>query len=229
MRTCDAIVLAGGLGKRLRPVVPHLPKPLALIKGRPFLDILLAFIESQAVIGNIILALGYQAEMIIAHYQDKKYFFSIEREPLGTGGAILHALSYVSSAELFVFNGDSLCSCSLEAMLNSHSTPLTIACADVLDTDNYGRVEIQMDGKITRFSEKGSSGGGLVNAGIYLFDHAIFREEFPPSFSLEYQLLPRLVAQGKVTAFRCGNPLIDIGTKRSYLQAQSLLTQDFWQ
>ena len=216
----DAIILAGGLGTRLREAVPDVPKPLALINGIPFLDILLKQITSSKIIHNIVLAVGYKADMIIARYQNHGLLFSVEKKPLGTGGAIAKAIEQTTSDQVFVFNGDSYLACPLEKMAQEHKTVLTLACARVPDTTDFGRVKIEK-GSVKQFNEKGISGPGLINGGIYLFDRTIFTSPLPQTFSLEKHLIPNLLAQG-IHAFICDGTFIDIGTTSSYTKAQTL-------
>lgn len=216
----DAIVLAGGLGTRLREAVPDVPKSLASINGKPFLDILLTQIVSSKIINNIVLAVGYKADMIVKHYQDHGLLFSVEKEPLGTGGAIVKAIGQTTTPQVFVFNGDSYLDCPLEKMAKSYKPVLTLACASVPDTSAFGRVAIE-DGNVKQFAEKSISGQGLINGGIYLFERTVFTSHFPKIFSLEKDLIPNLIAKG-IQAFICDGTFIDIGTAPSYTKAQTL-------
>lgn len=218
--TYDAIVLAGGLGTRLREAVSDVPKPLALINGTPFLDILLKQITSSKIIDNIVLSVGYKAEMIIDRYKNRGVIFSVENEPLGTGGALAKAIKQTTSAQVFVFNGDSYLNCPLERMAEVHKQVLTVACTSVPDTCDFGRVELESS-SVKQFNEKGISGPGLINGGIYLFDRTVFAAALPKTFSLEKELIPNLIAQD-IQAFVCDGVFIDIGTKSSYAKAQTL-------
>jgi len=218
----DAIILAGGLGTRLRETVPDLPKPLAFVNGRPFLDILIEQIECSGIIGRVVLALGYKADAIVDYYKKKNYKFSIEKKPLGTGGAIAKAIKHTKSSQVFVFNGDSFFACPLREMAQTHRGILTLACAQVEDTSSYGRVELDKNSQVKTFSEKGAKGSGLINGGIYLFDRAIFDKTLPKSFSLECELIPQLIGKG-IFGFTSSGVFIDIGTKESYNKAHSIL------
>jgi len=220
--TYDAIILAGGLGTRLREAVSHLPKVLASINGRPFLDILIEQIQRSGVIQKIVLAVGYKSEAIIDYYRKAPFEFSIEEQPLGTGGAAAKAVERTKSSQVFVFNGDSFFACPLKEMAAAHRGKLTLACANVADTSAFGRVELDQNNRVQQFCEKGMGGLGLINGGIYLFDREVFDAAFPQSFSLEKQLLPQLIAKG-ITGFVSDGFFIDIGTKESYARAQSVL------
>jgi D-glycero-alpha-D-manno-heptose 1-phosphate guanylyltransferase len=218
----DAIILAGGLGTRLRETVPDLPKPLAFVNGRPFLDILIEQIECSGLIRKLVLALGYKAEAIVDYYEKKDFKFSIEKNPLGTGGAIAKAIKHTKSSQVFVFNGDSFFACPLKEMIQAHRGVLTLACAKVDDTSAYGRVELDKENQVKQFNEKGIRGSGLINGGIYLFDRTVFDKTLPKTFSLEHELIPRLINKG-ITGFISNGIFIDIGTKESYHKAQTIL------
>jgi len=218
----DAIILAGGLGTRLREAVPDLPKPLAFVNGRPFLDILIEQIECSGIIRKVVLALGYKADAIVDYYRKKDFKFSIERKPLGTGGAIAKAMKHTKSSQVFVFNGDSFFACPLKEMAQTHRGVLTLACTKVEDTSAYGRVELDKNNKVKTFNEKGMKGAGLINGGIYLFDREIFNKTLPKSFSLECELIPQILTKG-IFGFISNGVFIDIGTKESYTRAQSFL------
>ena len=223
----DAIILAGGLGTRLREAVPHLPKPLAPIHGVAFLDLLLDQIEQAGIVDKIILALGYQSEAIVQHYREKKRSipieYSIEETPLGTGGATQKALEKADSSLVFVFNGDSYLSCHLRTMLAHYCDSFVMAYTHVTDASRYGKIEIDEKNRVIAFQEKQyATEPGFVNAGIYLFDRKIYDRPLPKSFSLEKDLLPSLLQEG-IYGFYCDGLFIDIGTKESYGLAQQRL------
>lgn len=223
----DAIILAGGLGTRLREAVPDRPKPLAPIQGVAFLDLLLDQLERSGVIDQIILAIGYKAETIVDHYhkQNRKVpiVFSVEEKPLGTGGAIKRALALTQTSPLFVLNGDSYLSCSLDKMLQDFRFPASLAYTHVENASRYGQIEIDSSERITAFREKDQTDRpGWINGGIYLFDRSIF-ESRPEVFSLEKDLLPALLVDGGVFGFRATDLFIDIGTPASFAAAQNLL------
>ncbi len=230
----DAIVLVGGSGTRLRPVVSDVPKPLAPIEGRPFLDILLAQLDRFETIRKVVLAVGYKAEKIIEHYRGCKIYrfgvaFSTEEYPLGTGGAIKKALSLTSSAQVLILNGDSYVEFDLtelnEAHL-AHNAIATLTVAKVNNISRYGSVQFDMPTmRIVRFEEKGrTQGEGWINAGCYLADRRVFDAfEIGKPISLEQEILPSLVPEETIFAHMSTGMFIDIGTPESYEMAVKIL------
>jgi D-glycero-alpha-D-manno-heptose 1-phosphate guanylyltransferase len=223
----DAIILAGGFGTRLREAVPNLPKPLAPINGVAFLDLLLTQIEHSGVIKKVIIAIGYRAEAIRNHLSRRTMRvpieFSMEDQPLGTGGAVKKAMNLVQSPEVFVFNGDSYLECALGKMLSLYRSPVTLAYTHVPEASRFGQLEIDSQGRILAFREKEMAGRpGFINGGIYLFDRNVFDRPMPAVFSLEKKLFPELLEEG-MFGFLADGIFIDIGTPESYLKAQTLL------
>ncbi|MCH9609798.1 MAG: D-glycero-alpha-D-manno-heptose 1-phosphate guanylyltransferase [Chlamydiales bacterium] len=225
----DAIVLAGGLGTRLRKVIHSTPKPLAPINGRPFLDLLLDQIATFPEIKRVILATGFLAEQISSYYKGKSYPFSLhfsqEASPLGTGGALRHALSLVESSDYFVFNGDSFLEVDFEGMKRRHQeckADITIACRWVEDISPYGEIELNGEGKILTFREKSPlQKEGLINGGIYLISRSLplLNQDV---FSLENDFFPTLLNK-EAFGYPTSGKFIDIGTKESYTLAQEIL------
>ncbi len=225
----DAIILAGGLGTRLRTVMSDRPKPLALIKGTPFLDILLRQLANSSEISRVILATGYKANMISSYFENHDYPFSIhfsqETSPLGTGGALKQAFSLVESETFFVLNGDSYLDLDFTAMRRFHKDQnalITIACRQVEDVSRYGEIALAKGNQISAFREKCNvAKPGLINGGIYLMKHSI---TFPNKtvFSLEADLFPTLL-NNSIFGYACTGKFIDIGTQESYKQAQDIL------
>lgn len=225
----EAIVLAGGFGTRLREVVPDLPKPMAPVAGRPFLEILLAMLARKG-FTRIVLSLGFMSEKIIKHFGESylgiELVYEVESQPLGTGGAIRAALARCVNDHVFIFNGDTYLdieAVALERLWLASRHPI-IVVRDVLDTARFGRVDMH-EGRITAFREKGMSGFGLINAGCYVLPKNAL-EGFPlgQSFSLETEYfipnLQRIWFDGFVTNGR----FIDIGVPDDYALAQTELT-----
>ncbi|OGQ56462.1 MAG: dehydrogenase, partial [Deltaproteobacteria bacterium RIFCSPLOWO2_02_FULL_53_8] len=165
----EAVVLAGGFGTRLRQVVADLPKPMAPIAGRPFLEILLSMLARKG-FTRTVLSLGFMSEKITRHfgenYAGMELVYEIESQPLGTGGAIRAALARCVADHVFVFNGDTYLDIEadeLERVWQADHHPV-IVVREVPDTMRFGRVEM-CDGRINAFLEKGVSGAGLINAG----------------------------------------------------------------
>lgn len=224
----DAIILAGGLGTRLREVVSDVPKPLAPIRGKPFLHMLLRVLARETMIQRVILALGYRAEAVIEACAGQNYpfalGFSIEKTLLGTGGAMKQALMQTQSDEVVVLNGDSFCELDLVQMLEFHriqQAEVTLACCRVEETSRYGSVVFEGD-RIVAFREKEVAGGaGWINGGVYLLQRSMVLPQ-EAIFSLERDLFPSILNKG-VFGYRASGTFIDIGTKQSYEEAQGVL------
>lgn len=221
----DALILCGGLGTRLQVAVGDRPKALALVQGRPFIDILLDELISQG-LQRFILCVGHMKEQIIRHLagrHDASILYSEEAEPLGTGGAIHNALPLVSSDPFIVLNGDSFCRIDLTGMLNYHQqsgATLTVAVAPAGERRDAGTLEVDHDSRLRTFREK-SGYGDSINAGIYLVNRSC-TADWPTvyPFSLELDLLPRLIVQQPCFAFKALGEVHDIGTPERYQTAQ---------
>lgn len=227
-----ALVLCGGPGTRLHPVLPDRPKALAEIAGRPFLDRLLEHIAGWG-IRRVVLGTGYMAGQIVEAIGPRRFgldiAYSEENTPLGTGGAIRHALPHLTGASALVLNGDSFCGVDQAALLAAHARAkrrLTLTLVTVDDVGRYGAATIDRHGRIDGFSEKGESRGeGLINAGIYVMDLSLVRE-IPADIqlSLEEDLFPRWIAEG-VNGYVADGPFIDIGTPESLVAAQTFFSR----
>lgn len=224
----EAIILAGGKGTRLKAVVNNVPKPMAPIQGRPFLEVLLANLASNGV-RRAILSVGYMADVIVQHFGDEfggiELTYANEEEPLGTGGAIAMALRKCRGDHAFVLNGDTFLDFDLrqvERVWQRNRRPV-IVLRSVLDTSRYGRVGVE-GGKVVQFQEKGLSGEGLVNAGCYLVPTNLFDNgELPATFSFESDFLVDAIRDGDFAAFIGDGLFIDIGIPEDFTRAQSLL------
>ena len=171
----EAIVLAGGFGTRLKNVIAAIPKPMAPIRGRPFLEILLGMLAAKKV-QRVVLALGYMAETIRAHfgasYAGLQLDYVVEDAPLGTGGAIRLAMARCSRDHVFVFNGDTYLDleiAAVEQFWQQQRAPIIVG-REVPHSGRYGRLLVQR-GRVVGFVEKESSGPGVINAGCYVFNH----------------------------------------------------------
>jgi D-glycero-alpha-D-manno-heptose 1-phosphate guanylyltransferase len=224
----EAAILAGGLGTRLRAAVPDLPKPMAAIAGRPFLEIVLASLARKG-FSRIILSLGYMAEKVVSHFgssfEGMDLVYEIEASPLGTGGALRQALARASSDHVFVFNGDTFIDLEvpeLEAFWQTHRLP-TIVGKNVADTSRYGRLEM-IGGHVAGFAAKGMPGPGLINAGCYVLPRSAL-DMFEPgrAFSLEADFLVAAVQTQPFALFSTNGFFIDIGIPDDYLRAQTQL------
>jgi len=228
----DAIVLCGGAGTRLRSVTGDAPKSLATIGDRPFLDILINQLQRHG-FERVILAVGYQRDLIRSHFDTRareiSLEYSIESTPLGTGGALRNAVDFVKSESVLIMNGDSYTDADLSGFVADHRESQADFSVLVVPTDgrlDCGLVSVNPDGKVMGFKEKQSATGmQYVNAGIYMVDKKILFE-IPPNqrVSLEEELFPRLLAEGKnIRAFHHSGSCIDIGTPERYLHAQETL------
>jgi D-glycero-alpha-D-manno-heptose 1-phosphate guanylyltransferase len=234
MGKVDAIILAGGLGTRLRGVVADLPKVLSPVNGKPFLDILLHRLNRSGKISKVILAVGYMADKIIEHYRDSRTFnfsiaFSVETELLGTGGAIKKALGYSETDDILVMNGDSYVDVNFEELFAAHrarNAAMTIVVKEAPDAGRYGRVLIDADGRVASFEEKKADrSGGYINAGVYLLNRNLFEGVATERvLSLEKDLLPVFLG-GPVYGFISHGKFIDIGIPETYTMSGDYLKE----
>lgn len=224
----EAIVLAGGFGTRLREVVPDLPKPMAPIAGKPFLEILLGLLSRKG-FDRVILSLGFMADSISGYfgerYADMELVYVVEDRPLGTGGAVRVSLSRCHQDHVFIFNGDTFLDLEVDALechWQKHRHPIIVG-REVLDTARYGRLLVD-DGLAQGFTEKGVVGPGLINAGCYVFSRDQL-DDFPEGvpFSLEAEYLTGAVAVQSVDVFVTTGQFIDIGIPEDFSRAQTLL------
>lgn len=225
----EAIILAGGKGTRLAGVVPNLPKPMAPIAGHPFLRYLLQSLQQQG-FTRVILSIGHLAAEIrngFAYWEGPlDIVFCEEHEPLGTGGAIRAAMRMAQSDSVFVLNGDTFATVDYTSMQRQHiaaSSTLSLALMPVPDTARYGAVEVG-DRHILGFSEKGRSGRGYINAGVYLMQRNLLETlQLPKRFSFEEQVLMQHLLDLHPTAFLASGYFIDIGIPEDYARAQEEL------
>ncbi|MGK7903148.1 MAG: nucleotidyltransferase family protein [Hormoscilla sp.] len=223
----QAAILAGGMGTRLRSVVADRPKVLAKVGDRPFLAYLLDRLAAAG-IAEVVLCIGYLGTQVQTTfgdtYKNLNLVYSQESSPLGTAGALRLALPLLKSESVLVMNGDSFCDVSFQEFWARHcikKAEVTLALTKVPDTRRYGRVQVDTDGKVLSFEEKGnSSGAGWINAGIYLLQRQQL-SEIPStgSVSLEREMLPTWIRTG-VYSYQANGRFIDIGTPESYAQAE---------
>jgi D-glycero-alpha-D-manno-heptose 1-phosphate guanylyltransferase len=224
----EAIVLAGGFGTRLREVVPDLPKPMAPVAGRPFLEILLLAMASKG-FRRVVLSLGYMADKVEAYFGGQfagmELVYEIEDAPLGTGGAVRQALKRCNDDHVFVFNGDTYLDlevADVEAHWRTHRVPIIVA-REVPDTARFGRLNTA-GGHVVGFLEKGMAGAGLINAGTYVLPVDTLNEFAPgKAFSLETDFLAKAVQAQRIDLFVTSGHFIDIGVPEDYARAQSEL------
>lgn len=224
----EAIILAGGLGTRLSTVVKDVPKPMAPVCGRPFLEYVLDAVIADGV-DKLILAVSYKKEYIIQHigssYKKAKVLYSIEETPLYTGGAIKKALGLCAEDRVFAVNGDTFFPVKLRRMRNvsqKYNVPAVIAVKRMFNFSRYGNVSIDKNMAVTAFNEKQFCRDGFINGGVY----DIAKDSLnscPDVFSIEKDYFPVLAAEQKVYAFQDEGCFIDIGIPEDYALAQTLL------
>lgn len=229
--TC--LILAGGLGTRLRPVFDSVPKCLAPILGRPFLAHQLEAL-ARGGIRRVVMCTGYLADQVSdqfgSHYAGIELSYSAEEEPLGTGGAVRLAASRAMGNEFLVMNGDSFIAVDFRALVSaffaSSRQPLMVL-SEVSETARYGRVDWaqQTSGlaasPVQQFLEKGITGAGWINAGTYLLPREVIEvRPVGEPFSLERDVFPWLVSCQRLLAVPAGTRFIDIGTPEAYAAAE---------
>ena len=223
----EAIILAGGLGTRLREAVPDLPKCMAPVAGKPFLSYVIDALRMQG-IQRFVFSLGYKWEMIDAYLKEQYptllYVNSIEDEPLGTGGAIQLALQHCTTKHVLVANGDTLFKFDLKSLYKTHETnnaAYTLALKKLYLFERYGVVEKSENGLITSFQEKRFYESGLINGGIYLIDKERFiQKNLPQKFSFEKDYLEQTVNEQQLYGAISDGYFIDIGVPEDYNKAQ---------
>ena len=227
----DAVILVGGKGARLRRVVGDRPKPMAVVAGRPFVEWLLLSLRAQGV-RRVVFCTGYMSEVVEAHFRDGRQWdmeveYSCDPSPLGTAGAVRHALSQVRSDRFLVMNGDSFCRVDINRLVEvhtMHSARATLWLVEVNDCSRYGSVVVGTDGAVQAFREKREQKiAGLISAGVYLMEREA-ADTIPEgrAVSLETEFFPRLIGHGLYGVVGDG-PFLDIGTPEAYGEAERLL------
>lgn len=224
----QAIILAGGMGTRLKEMVSDVPKPMAPIGDKPFLAILLKSLKQKG-FSRIILSVGYLSDCISDYfgskYLDMDILYSYEEFPLGTGGAIKEALKLCKGDFTFVFNGDTFIDVNAGEVLeewHKNHKPIMIA-KGVDDVGRYGALNVS--GKnLTSFNEKNQNGPGLINAGCYLIPLEIFTDyDLPTKFSFEKDFLEGYILENIIEIYTSSGAFIDIGIPEDYKRSQSML------
>jgi D-glycero-alpha-D-manno-heptose 1-phosphate guanylyltransferase len=226
----EAVVLAGGFGTRIAHLLPGVPKPMASVAGRPFLEWVVRYLARQG-IRKVLLSTGHLADVVEAHFRAQPVSgvatrCVAETNPLGTAGGFLNAIqaSGDSPAAWLVLNGDSLAFGNLASVARELADPavagVVVGC-EVPDASRYGTLAIGPAGELQRFAEK-RPGKGVINAGIYLLRDSIVRRiDGKPPLSFEKDVFPQLIERGvllkvlPVTA-----PFLDIGTPESLREAE---------
>lgn len=231
MVSMPVIILAGGMGTRLKDVIHDVPKPMAPIGGKPFLEYLLMQLIRWN-IRDIVMSVGYKRGCIKNYFGDGskwdvKIKYADEVEPLGTGGGIRNAAQCIDKGSFLVINGDSYFDADLEGLFLLHGkkkSQLTVALVQRDDTGRYGKVEIDSEGRVIAFREKKSGTPGFINSGIYVMTKE-FVAEFPKGkSSFENDIIPRLVGRS-MFGLPMNGFFIDIGVPEDYDKACNLYKQ----
>jgi D-glycero-alpha-D-manno-heptose 1-phosphate guanylyltransferase len=228
--TQEAIILAGGLGTRLKSVVPDLPKSLAPIDGRPFLEYLLNYAGRQG-INKFVFALGYKTQLIEEFVKsilsEDQYSFSIEEQPLGTGGAIYKACHLIKNENAVVLNADTFFGVDFLKLSSEHElnkAACTLALKPMQSFDRYGVVDINEQKQIAGFSEKKYRDQGLINGGVYILRvQSFLQKSFPEIFSFEKDYLEKDYVNKNIFGMISEAYFIDIGIPEDYRKAQKEL------
>jgi D-glycero-alpha-D-manno-heptose 1-phosphate guanylyltransferase len=223
----EAIILAGGLGTRLRSVVSEAPKAMAPINGRPFLEYLLEHLRKNG-ITRFIFSVGYLSTHIQqyfgAKYKDCEIVYAYEEKPLGTGGAIKNAIKSAQSDHLLITNGDSLFLTDLKAQFSTHQrlkADVTLALKPMQNFERYGAITLNQDQRITAFLEKQPMKQGLINGGVYIFNRQRFDTlSFPDKFSIEKDYFEAHVNEARFIGFTSDAYFLDIGIPDDFAKAQ---------
>ena len=226
----ECIILAGGLGTRLRSVVADVPKCMAPVQGKPFLAYIIAYLQSYGV-ERFIFSLGYKHEVVTQyltmHFPRLHAELVVEEEPLGTGGAIKLCCEKAISNNTLVANGDTLFKADIIQLCNAHlqhAADCTLALKPMQHFDRYGVVELNEDDSIKSFKEKQFYEQGLINGGLYTLNVKQFlQENLPDKFSFEKDYLEAFYAKRKMIGSVQDQYFIDIGIPADYERAQQEL------
>ncbi len=230
LRDMPAVLLVGGMGTRLRSVLPSTPKPLARVGNLPFLQLLVLQLRSQG-IRRIVLCTGHLAEQIEEEFGDGRkwhveFDYSKELKPLGTAGAVKFAERYLQNvSDFLVMNGDSFLELDFQKFVRFHrerGSVISMAVRRVSDASRYGSVQLDTNHRVLGFSEKTSNSvPGIVNGGVYVFNRAVLEQIPEGPSSLEKDIFPKALELG-VYALDQQGMFIDIGTPEDYARAQTL-------
>lgn len=224
----QAILLAGGLGTRLRSVVQDRPKPMALIGEKPFMEYVVHEL-TRCGIDEIIFAVGYKGSMVEEYFGDGSRFgirahYAYEEALLGTAGAIKNAGQLVTEEVFFVLNADTFYQMDYSRLLRmqqEHALEMTLVLREVEDVSRYGAAVL--DGvRLTGFNEKtGKAGAGTINGGVYLMNRSLLDQIPEGKVSLEQEMIPRWLKEGRrLGGFVNDGYFIDIGIPEDYFKFQ---------
>lgn len=227
MNLTEAIILAGGMGTRLQSVVNEVPKPMAPINGRPFLEYLVDHLIANG-ITRIIFSVGFKSDIIHDHFGDRygdcDLVYVYEDEPLGTGGAIRLAMDHVQGEHVLVTNGDSIFVTDIQGQFVLHQNKdadVTLGLKQMRNFDRYGVVVTDNDSRIHDFREKEPVTSGLINGGVYIFQVSSFLAvEFPKKFSVENHYFQAFTKAHAFYGYQSDGYFLDIGIPEDFARAQ---------
>jgi D-glycero-alpha-D-manno-heptose 1-phosphate guanylyltransferase len=230
IKIVEAIILAGGLGTRLRSAVPDLPKCMAPVNGKPFIAYVIQHLQKEG-IEKFIFSLGYKHEYFLAFLSEQfatiNYQLSIEENPLGTGGAIQLACSKATGKNVIITNGDTLYKADISALSDEHlinNANCTLCLKPMQSFDRYGVVEMNQSNIITSFKEKQFYKEGFINGGIYALNvQSFLNKNLPEKFSFEKDYLEKFYTERKFFGSVQNEYFIDIGIPEDYKKAQKEL------
>lgn len=230
MKNIDCVILAGGLGTRLRKIIRDRNKVASTINGKPFVCLLFDHLRCFG-FKRIVICSGYLAEDLESRLEEfkgnLKLIYSKEPAPLGTAGALRHALPLLTHETALVLNGDSYCDVDMDQLIARHRAShaaVTLTATWATDAGAYGSLQIKDDGTVRAFNEKMSVGRpGWINAGVYVFQTALLKTIPTGTVSLEQHMFPRWIEKG-LHAVRHEGLFIDIGTPVSFAEAQGILS-----
>jgi D-glycero-alpha-D-manno-heptose 1-phosphate guanylyltransferase len=225
----EVIILAGGLGTRLKEIVKDIPKPMATVGNRPFLWYIFNWLKKYQV-SKVVVSAGSGSDKIVDYlgkeFQGIPVFYAIEKFQLGTGGAVRYALPLTNGRNILILNGDTYFPIDLNLFCLFHITNLnkiSLALKPMKDFSRYGSVDC-LDNQINRFNEKKYCHEGFINGGIYLLDRTYIQsKDLPEVFSFEKEILENEAGSGNLKCMVFDTPFIDIGIPEDYYRAESIL------
>ncbi|MBK8349822.1 MAG: nucleotidyltransferase family protein [Saprospiraceae bacterium] len=228
MKNYSAVILAGGLGTRLKSAVPDLPKCLAPVAGKPFLDHVITYLLSCNVT-KFVFALGYRHEMVLEHLQSYwpqlDYTYTVEQYPAGTGGAISLASVMITADDFIVVNGDTLFKADLDHLMACHFSTdalVTLVLKPMKDFDRYGTVQLDKTQTVTLFCEKKYMTEGIINGGVYAINKSkLIALNLPPKYSFEKEVLEKHAGSGVIKGVISEAYFIDIGIPEDFKKADT--------
>ncbi len=225
----QCIILAGGFGTRLKSKIKNIPKPMADVNGRPFLDYVFNFLKRYR-FTKIIISTYYKSSVIEEAYGDRVFnipiVYSIDKNPLGSGGAIKVALNYVNDDNVIILNGDTFFDVDLKSLMtwqNSNNNDITLSLKEMKDFDRYGYVSTNARGHILSFNEKKYQSSGTIDGGVYIIKRKLFEKTKIENCFNFSDFIRNNLYRLKIGSLTFNNTFIDIGTPEDLFLAKSLL------